>query len=262
MIEVAEKELFRFTLNMKLNISNKLDKTIVTSCDLHIDKILSKIARLNGFQVISEEGEKDKAIVKSGNYLTIDPIDGSLGYIEHIDYAIRHGGIDNFLKIDIGPMSDFCLLIGIVEKGAPRFGCCYHYVTKERILLDSETLDNCIIENKKRKYSGKDVCYVGPRRISTQSREILNIGGVGRIVQATLGLKSLYALINNHKNAILIHAEQQSGLWDVLPSAVAARVFGGAILDGNGKNLIYNKYVNIQQVIVIKGERFLQYVKN
>ena len=258
MIELARSEIVKFTLSQSLSLDFKADKTVVTSCDIHIDNLLFSLARKNGFCVISEEGDKSNTVLKNGNYMTIDPIDGSLGYIENVNHALAHGGIKSFLTKDLGPESDFCLLIGIVINGTPRYGCCYNYITQEKILLDAENPMNCIIENERRAHSGEEVCYISPRPGNALQERILSLQGVKKVIQATMGLKSLYSLLCNHKSAIVVHKQQESGLWDILPAAVAARAFGGKIIDGSGNEVMYNSYINIPNgVLVIKGPRFV-----
>jgi fructose-1,6-bisphosphatase/inositol monophosphatase family enzyme len=75
MIELANTELHKFTISQKLDIEQKIDKTLVTNCDRYIDKVLSDYAKSKNLLVISEEGNKINKIVKGGNYITIDPID-------------------------------------------------------------------------------------------------------------------------------------------------------------------------------------------
>ena len=142
MIKVAEQQLMDFTLNYPLRIDHKADKSVVTQCDQAIDIALTKIALEADLSVVSEEGEPVLKIVQSGNYLTIDPIDGTLGYIDYVNF-----GFDK----DLGPEKDFCLLLGIVENNQPRFGAVFNYVTKEKIFLDAQDKNNFIRLDNKRK---------------------------------------------------------------------------------------------------------------
>lgn len=259
MIRLAEAELHRFTKSQRLCVHHKADRTVVTGCDRRIDEVLSEFAKSIGLLVVSEEGDKEKQIVSKGDYVTIDPIDGSLGYIEYVNYAVEHGGINAFLSQDLGPASDFCLLLGIVEDGTPRFGCCYHYVTKERILLDAQAPGRCTIQNRRRKNSARTVVYVDPRPGEEIQQRIARMPDVKTITQATLGLKSLFTIINDHKDAITIHRVQHAGLWDILPTAVAVQAFGGILLDDKGDEVVYDDYVILpgKGATCIKGKRFL-----
>ncbi len=261
MISLAKKEIVEFTLNHKFGIEKKADKTVVTDCDKHIDKVLWDYAKKQWLSVISEEGEKESDIVKSGNYITIDPIDGSLGYIEHVNYAMKND-IKTFLKTDLWSQSDFCLLLWIVIDSKPRYACCYHYVTEEKIMLDSSNKENCIIELDYRKRNYPNACYADQRAWEEIQKNVMKQDDVKTIVQATLWLKSLYTFLNNHDNAIAIHRVQHAGLWDILPAAVASIAFWGILLDDKGEEVIYDKYIVLpwKWATAIKWNRFV-YVK-
>jgi fructose-1,6-bisphosphatase/inositol monophosphatase family enzyme len=259
MISSAKREVVDFTLNHKFDVEKKADKTSVTACDKHIDKVLSDYAKSQGLSVISEEGDQENEIVKSGNYITIDPIDGSLGYIDHVNFALSLGNIKTFLKTDLGAQADFCLLLGIVENSEPKYGCCYHYVTGEKIMLDASDKQACYVELEYRKRIYTNACYIDQRAGESIEKSILSQGNVKGILQATLGLKSLYTFLNQHNNALTIHRVQHAGLWDILPAAVASKAFSGILLDDEGNEVVYNKYVILpgKGATAIKGESFL-----
>jgi len=261
MIDEASKELFEFTLSTKLSIEKKADKTSVTECDQSIDRKLSDIARNNGLQVVSEEGEHVIDIVKSGNYITIDPIDGTLGYIENVNYAIANSGIKTFGNIDLGPQSDFCLLLGIVENNIPAYAAVYNYITKEKILIDANT-SYISRENNTRNYNARFCFYMDQREGGQLERSIKEMPEVTSVVQAALGLKSVYTIINPHEAAVTIHRVQSAGLWDIMPAAVAARAFKACVLDDNGNDLEFNKYIILpgKGSTIIKGNKF-QFVR-
>lgn len=262
-ISLAKKEIVSFTLKNKFDIETKADKTLVTACDKYIDDVISKYVNSKGISVVSEEGEKESEIIQLGNYFTIDPIDGSLGYIDHVNFSLKEGDINYFLKTDLGSQSDFCLLLGIIENSEPKYACCYHYVTGEKILLSSVNKENCKIELEYRKRSYENAIYMDQREGEIIQKSLLKKDDNKGIVQATLGLKSLYTILNNHKNAITIHRVQKAGLWDILPVAVACKIFGGVLLDDKGNEVVFNKYAILpgNGATVIKGSRFKS-VKN
>lgn len=258
MISEATEELMSFTLNSGLTIEHKADKSAVTQCDKRIDDRLSAVARKNGLQVVSEEGDLVQSIAESGNYITIDPIDGTLGYIEYVNDALNKGDISNFLQEDLGAQSDFCLLLGIVENSMPVFGACYNFVTKEKIFIDGSNKDNLERENNKRDYKGLNAVYVDQRPGDDIEEELKTIKDATIIKQAALGLKSLYTIINDHQNAVTVHRVQVAGLWDIMPAAVAARAFGGQVYDDLGNPLQYNKYLVLpgKGATIVKGNKF------
>ncbi len=257
MIEVAQAELLKFTLNTSINIESKADKTLVTACDQTIDNALSQIAGQEGLQVVSEEGEHVIEIAKSGNYMTIDPIDGTLGYIEYVNYALENGGIESFGKADLGAKSDFCLLLAIVENSIPKYAAVYNYITKEKILVSSDPVE--VIRNMNvRGYDAENCFYMDQRMGGKLEQEVQSMPGVTSVTQAAFGLKSIYTVINPHQNAVTIHRVQSAGLWDVMPAAVAAIAFGAEIYDDLGEELKFNEYIVLpgKGATVIKGELF------
>lgn len=258
MIEEADKKLVEYTNAYPLESVEKADKSMVTGCDQLIDQTLTAIAQQNGFQVVSEEGEHVSNIVKSGNYLTIDPIDGTLGYIEHVQDAMQKNKIDLFNSEDLGRDKDYCLLIGIVENAEPRYGCYYNYVTKERILIDSNDPKSIIWENNIRDEDQGIVAYVDQRPGELLENEILSDKNVRKIVQATVGIKSIYTILKSHESAVTLHRVQSAGMWDILPGAVCASAFGGSIYDDNGDLLEFDNYIILpgRGVTIIKGEYF------
>lgn len=257
MIFIAQDEILNFTLNTPIDIESKADKSVVTACDQAIDKTLTQIARQAGLQVVSEEGEHVLGIVKSGNYITIDPIDGTLGYIEYLNFALEHGGINQFGTVDLGAKSDFCLLIGIVEDGIPKFGAVYNYITKEKILVSSDPVE-INRENTARIYATDSCFYMDQRMGGELEQEVQSMSEVTSVTQAAFGLKSIYTVINPHQNATTIHRVQSAGLWDVMPAAVAAKALNAKIYDDLGEELKFDEYIVLpgKGATVVKGEMF------
>ena len=130
-------------------------------------------------------------------------------------------------------------------------------------MLDAQNADKCIIQNKKRRYSGKSAIYIDPRAGEEIQRKITELPDVTIIRQAALGLKSLFTILNDHEDAITVHRVQHAGLWDILPTAVAIHAFGGILLDDKGDEVAYDKYIILpgKGATCIKGNRFL-YVRD
>ncbi len=259
MIVVAQEELFSFTINSEMSVEHKADKSAVTACDKRIDQKLTQIARGKGLQVVSEEGDHVMEIVEAGNYVTIDPIDGTLGYIEYVNYAVEHDGLSAFGKEDLGSTSDFCLLLGIVENGIPRYGAMYNYITHEKIFVDGSDSNATVRENNVRGYSQPRVVYFDQRFIDDEvNQKLLQVEGVTVVTQAALGLKSLYTVMNPHTEAATVHRVQSAGLWDVMPAAVAARAFGASVFDDHGQQLELTKYILLpgKGATILKGNVF------
>ena len=217
--------------------------------------------------VVSEEGQKSLEVVKGGNYITIDPIDGTLAYLEHLKAAINAGNISNFLKLNLGSEWDFCLLVGIVENAQSRFGGIFNYVTKEIILVDSSNPDSLIREGIERKFEGTNVVFVDQRKGDGLEANILSQQDINVYPLASYGLRVAYTFLNEYQSAIAYHSVQQTGLWDVLPGATIAKAYGQKIYANTGKELMLDEYINLpgKGALAIKGEKFkfvLEYLQN
>jgi len=161
MIDIASVEIAKFTRKQKLSVDYKQDKTIVTECDKKISEVLKKYVG-ETLPFISEEDEESYALAGGGNYIIIDPIDGNLGYIEHVKKLAEKKS--NKPSTDLNPSPvDHCLLIGIVENGIPRFGCCYNYVSGETFFLDSTSKSHTIRKKIQKKENVKFAYYVDNR---------------------------------------------------------------------------------------------------
>jgi len=269
MYQEAKEELYRVTLTMPLDIAHKADTTVVTACDSAIDECTSGIAALHGFSVLSEEGVQSDEIVCAGTYCAIDPIDGTREYIESVNDAIADGGVLCFLESPRSKKRNFCFLVGLVENGMPTYGACYNYVTGEQILIDANAphlarLNAPALSREDMCHNSDPIVYTDPRVFSDPrygprlQKIVQQVPGTRVIAQGSFGLNAVHALLNGHQDALVFHPVQQSGLWDVLPAAVAARAFGGEIFDGQGKPLKLDSYVLVPGLglYVLKGDKF------
>lgn len=256
--ERAKRELFQVTASAAVHAELKPDRTLVSNCDIAIDQALSGLVKEYGLRVVSEESAASFAAVSCGTYVTIDPIDGTLGYLAYVQHALEHGGIESFGKLDLGAEFDFTLLIGIIENGLPRYGASINYITNETIFVDAADSECLVWSNRCRHHAGDLVAYVDPRAGDNIEREILSVSGVSVITQATLGLKSLYALLGQHQSAVVCHRVQAAGVWDIAPAAAAARAFGGNVYDDLGKLVQFDRYAVLpgKGATILRGTTF------
>jgi len=262
MIKLAYVE-YNKSFSKSLELEKKADKSFVTQFDKKINTLLSHYAAGKGFKIISKEGQHLRKVVKSGSYITINPIDGTRGYIKHINTFKCNPKIYN--KKLLGPLADHCLLLGIVKHSQPLYACCYNYVTDENIFLDG-IMKRIVFEGKRIRslLTAKNACYTGTRTNDNITREILADKNITQIMLSPFGLRALLVQIGNHENAITVHHAQQTGLWDVLPACVASKITGGTILDDTGHKVILNKYIMLpgKGATSIKGKKFIGSIKN
>lgn len=243
LIKTARDTLLDQTLNFPLKSWTKEDSTWVTECDQRIDNILTPIIRKIGLQTVSEEGEHLLDVVESGSYITIDPIDGTFGYLDYLSSDSKFG------TVDLGPLHDFGLLVGIVERAQPVFGMAYNYITGETVMVDGVNPKNLVWNNRTRINNQKIAGYLSSRASSKLEDKISKVPEISIIKQATMGWKSLYTVLQPHDRAIMVRETIHTGLWDILPGAVAAKCFGAEL------SLEFNKYVQLpnQGLVIKKG---------
>ena len=266
MAQKAEEELYRFTLETPLDVSHKADRTVVTGCDSAIDAYMTQIVEEYGLPVVSEEGMQSAQVLQGGTYCVIDPVDGTREYIESVNDALKDGSIQYFLKSPRSRNHNFCLLVGVVNNGVATHGSCYDYVTGEKFLVDATApgFIHSTMQIARKSTQRFPVIYVDSRVYSDPEygqrlKEICKrVPNAEIVTQGSFGLNALHALFNSSPDALVFHPVQQSGLWDVLPAAVAARAFGGQIFDGQGKELVLNSYAMIPGpgLYVLKGNLF------
>jgi fructose-1,6-bisphosphatase/inositol monophosphatase family enzyme len=182
--------------------------------------------------------------------MVIDPIDGTLAFLDHV----RSSGCmhNTFLP----ETCDYALLGGIVEKGKPRFGFSYNYITGDKIFLDSRG-DVTRKGFRRKSFSTLSARYADIRANDSINQTLSNDASVSTYHFRSLGLASLYAQLNNHDSFVLAHFPQANGLWDILPAAVAAKFSGANLLDGNGNKVSFTEYVMIPKgVVMYRGEKF------
>lgn len=260
--DIASKEMVEFTKSNKLEISEKDDRTLVTKCDKHIDTITGNFSISRGLSVISEERENDLSTLRNGNYLIIDAIDGTKGYIKHTQSSKDDS--NPTINKELDASYDYSFLTAIIADGKPRFGLCYNYVTGEKILLDSESNDHTIWENKRKEVEAKNAHYVDNRSIEDEIQKSLSAEADKTYYYSSPGLNFLYAQLRSHESSVIYHFAQQNGLWDIAPACVASKFSGASILDGNGEPINFTNYLDIPNkgLVLVKGNKFSHIKEN
>lgn len=253
---IVSKEIINFTKSNKLDVIEKEDRTLVTKCDKHIDTITGNFAITRGFSVISEERENNLSTLRNGNYLIIDAIDGTKGYIKHTQSSKDDS--NPTINKELDTSYDYSFLTAIIADGKPRFGLCYNYVTGEKILLDSKSNNHTIWENKREVLEVKNAHYVDNRSIEDKIQKSLSKEADKTYYYSSPGLNFLYAQLRSHESSVIYHFAQQNGLWDIAPACVAVEFSGAEILDGNGKPINFTNYLDIPNkgLVLVKGDKF------
>ena len=254
--KLVSNEISIFTKDNKLDINQKDDRSLVTKCDKYIDKLTRDLVKSRGLQVISEERENDLNILKSGNYVIIDAIDGTSGYIKHTKSSDNK--LTPHINRDLGFNWDYSFLTAIVIDGNPRFGFCHNYVTGEDIFLSSGNIKDTIWENSRDDFKAENALYVDNRSKNDGIQKLLSEKADGIHLYSSPGLAFVYAQLRKHKSSVIYHFAQQNGLWDIAPACVISEITNTRILDGNGDYIKFRDYLNIPNkgLALIRGNNF------
>ena len=237
----------------------KADDSLVSIIDEAVDVPVNVHLRKFGLPVVSEESENDIEAVRRGNYVTSDPVDGSGHAVRHFENA-KSRGLPTPFDLSLGRAYDYCLLLGVVLDGKPRFGCYYNYVTGEKILVDSESANHIIWEGRNQAlYNARYARYTENRTNDKINALISKDTSVSTFNVGPLGIRCLYVQLNGHESAVAVHLGlQENGLWDILPACVATQFTRATILDGLGSPIKFTEYVLTPNkgVVAYLGNKF------
>ena len=200
------------------------DRSIFSKADIITDEVLCGIARLSGLRPIGEESETDLQAIGDGNYITIDSIDGSGLYLEHVKSAAKKELATAHFDPDLGDNFDYAVILGIVENGKPRFGSYFSYVTGETIMVDSDSTIHTLWDraNNSNNYEGRTANYIENRVIrgaedwqphNTEVNERISQSAISELNVGPLGRRCLYAQLGEHESSAVYHMGlQENGL--------------------------------------------------
>tara|TARA_Y100000310_G_scaffold344861_1_gene460083 strand:- start:5847 stop:6722 length:876 start_codon:yes stop_codon:yes gene_type:complete len=271
MNQLALSELIDYTSNNIPVATEKIDRSVFSGADQRTNDALCDFSRRNGLKPVGEESPEDLSVVRSGNYVTIDSIDGSGHYLKHVEGARAKKLQVPHIDPELGDNFDYAVIIGIVENGRPRFGSYFSYVSGELIMVDSDSINHTVWErgSNLNLYLGEKANYTENRvelginennsainrRISDIADKTHNVGPLGR--------RCLYAQLGSHESAAVYHMGlQENGLWDILPTCVLAETPENRrktrIYDGNGNPIVFTEYAQTPNkgVILTHGPEF------
>jgi fructose-1,6-bisphosphatase/inositol monophosphatase family enzyme len=258
LIATAQTILADYLQAHHFTVETKIDHSPVTEADKHIDRTLSQMCRDHGLAVLSEESKHSLELIQTGNYMTIDPIDGTKGLVEHLKHIQ-----DGKFNPDIGRRCDCALLLGLVQNGQPTYAAYYNYVTAESVFLDAESQE--IIRQRDINLDFQDTLYSNCKdqkpEDATSEKLLQMFPQTQIVVQGAVGIRTLYTFINKATNSTTFaRVESGFGLWDILPAMCASKIFGGQLYDGFGEPVQLDQYITIpgKGVLAIKGEKFAQ----
>lgn len=222
-----------------LKLWQKEDNTMLTSGDLISDEIISLKLSASSIPILSEE---NIANYKEGNELfwLIDPIDGTSNYAK--------GG------------KDYCILIALIEKGRPILALLN---APARDLLfyahkNSALYKNGKLAHKRDLSRHKNIALASLHHKKKQEEDFINKNH----------LKPCY-LSSAVKTTKLLQGQaavyyKSSGLhiWDIAASDLLLLKNGGAMLDHQGNELVYDDSILLSKpfIALARKENFKDYI--
>jgi 3'-phosphoadenosine 5'-phosphosulfate (PAPS) 3'-phosphatase/ribosomal protein S24E len=237
----------------------KADKTIVTEIDIKLNDFLGRFFADLGIPYIGEESEHKLDAIKTGTYVTVDPIDGTSNFVKMFNGDIEAPAIDNVT------------LISYVKDGIPVIGVCINHFTGEldiavnqgdikfesHITLEGlqgldylgQTGADRIKELKSRK-----VLVMGSKAKDPVNKKLSEKAPAAKI--GGLGFRIISLCNTSVKDGIVYHKSQRSGVWDLAAPYVFASLNGVEIFDGTGNALDFTKdaYFPGNGAIAVKGD--------
>lgn len=192
----------------------------VSRADLEVNAYLEKTlkAARPDYGWISEESEDTDARHKSDRVFIIDPIDGTRGFIDGVD--------------------DWCISIAIVEASRPVVGLLECPALKETY---------CATAQGSSTLNGKEISTPQPSQVSsaTGSKKINGIitEMFGATLKVTPFIPSLAYRLAKVATGDIDVAFTRPGAheWDVAAADLILTNAGGALIDGDGNKLCYNR---------------------
>ncbi len=202
----------------------KKGNEVVTAADRRSDAIIRTVLSRSGYPILSEESADDKTRLQHSRVWIVDPLDGTLSFVERKD--------------------DFSVLIGLVEDGVPIMGIIYApakgflYLAEKgkgafalenstsRLHVNKIELKKCVPIMSLHRLSEKDEAFVHSLGITDFTR----MGTCGmKIVEICKGNADFYVLSTNK----IYH-------WDTCAPWVLLNEAGGKFTDVYGNALRYN----------------------
>lgn len=208
----------------------KADGSPVSDADLKASELL-----VSGLQelyphdgIVSEELKVDADVYKKDRVWIIDPLDGTKSFLQGND--------------------DFSILVGLCEKGVPVFGVMYFPGRGQYVL--GQQGRGAFLNGERLKVSGSKVI----REHSLYVRRV-KLEGDNRVYPRWMDSGAAFLNICSGKfdgmlMKIVTHRE-----WDLVAPAAILKESGGAISDGEGKTLVFDKPgLDIDYLVASNGE--------
>lgn len=233
--------------NEGFEVSEKEDKSYVTSADHEANRIIFEEFSRYGYGFLSEESEDDMSRLEKQRAWIVDPLDGTRDFVEKTD--------------------DFSVLIALTEKKGEVFEPVLGVVcvpARDEIFYASRGEGAFLLKNdevEKLRVSDssdfKNFRMVGSRFHEAELERSLveNLGLKGRVVSGSVGLKA--TLIGAAKAELVVNPSSKTWEWDICAADLIVSEAGGILTDIDGNRYGYNKKQpsNLRGYVASNGTR-------
>ncbi|MCA9371635.1 3'(2'),5'-bisphosphate nucleotidase CysQ [Candidatus Woesebacteria bacterium] len=228
--DVLQKISFRilaiYQNTAPLSIEVKKDRSPVTQADTISSRMLLDHFSRDDYSIISEETGK-RTGKNTDNIWIIDPLDGTS------DFITKNG--------------EFCIMVGLVEKGVPILGVIYCPVTHigyhahkghgaYKRSPDGKTKQMFV--SKKNIIHDMNIVSSRSHHLPSDDAVLEKLGVNKSILMGSLGLK--VGMIVEQKADIYINTSDKTSIWDTAAPEIIVREAGGTMTDIYGRRLVYN----------------------
>ncbi|MFO7807245.1 MAG: 3'(2'),5'-bisphosphate nucleotidase CysQ [Candidatus Moraniibacteriota bacterium] len=228
-IQEAGEEILKY-YKINTEIETKKDNSPLTQADLASNEILSENLAETGYPVLSEEIADDKKRLASDRVWIIDPLDGTMDFIQET--------------------GEFSVMVGLVENGKPVLGAVYQPVSEDLFYAEQNKgafWENTQSESKPQKIQVSGVkdpknarMVVSRNHLKPQDQEIAEKLQVMEYKKTgSNGVK--ICLIARGEADFFINSGSGMGEWDSCAPEIILREAGGIVTDITGERLLYNK---------------------
>lgn len=199
----------------------------LTKADLASEKIIIEGLGEFGYGVLSEETTDDKSRLTQELVWIVDPMDGTSDFIDMTD--------------------DFCVMIGLSQKGKAVLGVVYH-PTQDRLFFATKGQgaymqvgqgDSVRLQVSERREWSEIRMVVSRNHLSELETRFSQEYGIQTKPVGSVGLKS--TIIANAEADLNFNPSRYTWEWDVCAPLIILEEAGGRLTDTKGEEFTFNK---------------------
>ena len=226
--------------------NKKTDNSYVTSTDLVADKIIQDfLQKISPYPIISEEKKNNKNIWNNQKIWIIDPIDGTLDFIQKTDnFSVMIALMENKTPIEAYVYIPTEKKTFYAHKGKGAFMYCHQNKKHTLCKIDHKTPTKFLIS---RNHTNKQDIQVLNKLDCYKEENIIKCGSVG--------VKT--ARIIQNQGTVYINFTNKISYWDVCPNQLLINEAGGYISDITGQDISYDleDNFNMPRGVIISAKK-------